>query len=164
MSEPPAEPPAELPPVEAVQDAAFFDGLRDFFERGIPFHETLGLRVVSVSRGACELLVPPSPRLVGDPYRPALHGGVISTLADTAGGLAVFSGAEPGDRVSTVDLRVDYLRPGQIDQPLRARARLVRLGNRVGMAEVVLFHEEPERPVAKAAGVYSVLRREGGAR
>ncbi len=141
----------------------YLDGLKRFFAEGIPFHATLGLVVEEVTEGSCLLTIPPNPGLVGDASRPALHGGVISMLADTAGGLAVFSGTQPGDRVSTVDLRVDYLRPGRTDVPLHARGTLVRLGNRVGMAEVKLFHEDETQLVAKAAGVWNVVRGKAGA-
>ena len=59
------------------------------------------------------LQLPYRAELIGDASRPALHGGVISTLIDVAGGFAVWTqlaGVE--DRVSTIDLRVDYLAPG----------------------------------------------------
>ena len=143
-------------------DQDYLDNLKQFFETGIPFHRTLGLKVLEVRAGHCLLELPAKAEHVGDISRPALHGGVISTLADTAGGLTVFSGAQPGDRVSTIDLRVDFLRPGRTDAPIRARGTLIRIGNRVGMAEMLVFHEGWEhKPVAKAAGVFNVVRAGG---
>ena len=63
-------------------------GLVAFFEEKIPFNKLLGMKVVSIAEGCCEMSIPIRPELVGDPSRPALHGGVISALADTVGGLA----------------------------------------------------------------------------
>jgi uncharacterized protein (TIGR00369 family) len=89
--------------------------------------------------------------------RPALHGGVISTLADTAGGAAVWAGVhDERSRISTIDLRIDYLRPGKLET-LAAEASVVRLGNRVGVADVRLFHPSaPDETIATGKGVYSV--------
>lgn len=134
------------------------DALVEFFERRIPFNAWLGMKVESLLPGRCRLRVPFRPELVGDPFRPALHGGVLSTLADTAGGLAVFTrvGALSA-RVSTVDLRVDYYAPGAL-QDLYADGEVVRVGNRVGVARVVLHPGDPASPVAEGKGVYSVRR------
>jgi uncharacterized protein (TIGR00369 family) len=74
------------------------------------------------------LVLPVRPEFVGDPRRPALHGGVLSALIDTAGGVAAWSALGTGGSVSTVDLRVDYLQPAGLGRP-RGRSRLVA-GNR----------------------------------
>ena len=53
------------------------------------------------------------PEFIGDPNREALHGGVLSTLIDTTGGLCCWSTLRhQNDRVSTIDLRIDYLLKG----------------------------------------------------
>ena len=83
-------------------------------EEFIPFNKFLGVRVGAIRKGFTRLEIPFRPELIGDPLRPALHGGVLSMLADTAGGMAVWSGiADDRSRVSTIDLRIDYLRPGK---------------------------------------------------
>lgn len=129
-----------------------------FFEQGIPFNAHLGLRVESLSRARCLLRLPPRPELVGNPALPAVHGGVLSALADTAGGMAVFTALPAGYSVSTVDLRVDYLRPGKVDALLYASATLVRLGNRVAVANCDIWQGDPENVIAQARGVYNVHR------
>ena len=134
------------------------DFLREFMEQAIPFNRFLGIQVAEVGPGRATLALPFRPEFIGDPLRPALHGGVLTTLADSCGGLAVFSRSRVGDRVSTIDLRVDFLRPGR---PLAivAEARVVRLGNRVGVVDITLFHEgERESPIATGKGVYNVKR------
>lgn len=132
------------------------DALIRFFEEGIPFNRYLGLKVVDLSLGHCTLRVPYQPALVGDASRPAIHGGVISTLADTAGGLAVFSMAGALDaRVSTVDLRVDYYSPAPLED-LYAVAEVVRLGNRVGIARIAIHAGDATRVLAEGKGVYNV--------
>lgn len=133
-----------------------------FFQENIPFNAWLGMRVERLEAGQCRLVVPFRPELVGDPLRPALHGGVLSTAADAAGGLAVFStAADLSTRVSTVDLRVDYLRPGRLEAVV-CDARVVRVGNRVAVAHVVLHHGDVDAPIAEMRGVYNVVRPQDG--
>jgi uncharacterized protein (TIGR00369 family) len=126
-------------------------------EDQIPFNRYLGMRGESVEKGRCVLRLPVRPEFVGDPRRPALHGGVLSSLIDTAGGLAAWSDLSPGETVSTVDLRVDYLEPAGVHGDLRAEAELVRRGNRVCHVRIMLWQQE--KLVAEGRGVYNIHRR-----
>src|SRR5947209_12551376 len=105
--------------------------IMDIMEKEVPFNRYLGIRGESAEKGRSVLRLPVRPEFVGDPRRPALHGGVISSLIDTAGGLAAWTALGPDESVSTVDLRVDYLEPAGLGAPLRAEAELIRKGNRV---------------------------------
>jgi uncharacterized protein (TIGR00369 family) len=141
--------------------------LREWFERGIPFNRMLGLVVERIERGHAVLRMPWRDELVGDLARNAVHGGVTSMLVDTAGGAACFAMLDAeDDRVSTVDLRVDYLRPGGAAD-LWCRAEIVRMGNRVGVARMEVYSGglpapgAPAKPIATGQGVYNVVRRSG---
>ena len=103
--------------------------------------------------------VPYRDELIGDPVKRALHGGVISMVADTAGGFAVWSALDDDrSRISTIDLRVDYLLPGK-QEPLRAHATLVRAGKAVGVADVRMYHPSSEsETIATGKGVYAIRR------
>jgi uncharacterized protein (TIGR00369 family) len=130
--------------------------IADFFEREVAFNRWLGLRVESIGEGRCVCRVPFRPELVGDPFRPALHGGVTSALADTAGGLAVYGAVGRIEaRVSTVDLRVDYYAPARMED-LIAEAEVVRVGNRVGVSRVLVHHGDRDALIAEGKGVYNV--------
>ncbi len=144
-----------------------FARLVAFMEEQIPFNRLLGLRVQALTPGDCLVRLPWRDELIGDATRPAVHGGVISALADTAGGLACFSClTSREDRVSTVDLRVDYLRPGP-SQDLLCHARTIRMGNRVAVARMEVFAGSLPPPdidpaslaIATAQAVYNVVRR-----
>src|SRR4029077_17426417 len=120
---------------DAVRDARLMhpDVLKQAMEEMIPFNRYLGVRVADVKKGFARLEVPFREELVGDPMRPALHGGVLSALADAAGGAAVRASIDDETaRVSTIDLRIDYLRPARLVTVV-AEARIVRTGNRVGV-------------------------------
>jgi len=136
------------------------ESIQRIFSAGIPFNAYVGLELVELERGRARARIPFRPELIGDPTRPALHGGVVSMLADTVGGAAVFSVTDPGDRVATLDLRVDYLLPGR-QADLLAEALVIRVGNRVGVASVRVWQPESnhgQESIAVAKGVYTVKR------
>ena len=133
--------------------------LREFFMREVPFNKFLGMTLAELRDGFARLELPFRPEFIGDSRRPALHGGAISTLIDTAGGAATFSKITMEDTCSTIDLRVDYLLPGS-PETLCAEATVLRIGNRVSAVDIRAFHPSaPERTVATGKGVYSVYRR-----
>lgn len=131
--------------------------LRQVMEEMIPFNKFLGIRAERIDRGNVRLELPFRDELIGDPLKRALHGGVLSTLADVAGGAAAWSAIEdPMARVSTVDLRVDYLRPGR-PHTVIADATVVRLGGRIAVTDMKMFHPGGEsEPIATGKGVYVV--------
>jgi len=135
-----------------------FKALADLIENGIPFNKVLGIRACEVVEGRVKLVIPFRDDLIGDSRRPALHGGVISTLADVCAGFAVWTRCELDDRIATIDLCVDYLRPATAHD-LYAEATVRLIGNRVGNAQVVLWSgDNPGEHVAEGRGVYNIRR------
>jgi uncharacterized protein (TIGR00369 family) len=131
--------------------------LKQLLEQVIPFNKFLGMRVVGIEQDVMVIELPFQEHFVGDPLRPALHGGVMSTIADVVGGMAVWSRVEDHRaRVSTIDMRIDYLRPGKLET-VRAEGRVVRLGNRVGVTDMRLYHPSDEsQTIATGKGVYNI--------
>ncbi|MEK1940584.1 MAG: thioesterase family protein [Pseudomonas sp.] len=153
MSEPTFELTAELK--QAVQS---------FFER-IPFNQMLGIRIDELSTEQVLMSLPMQPSLVGNFVHGILHGGVISALLDVTGGAMALIGAferhqnlsssERMARLSklgTIDLRVDYLRPGR-GQHFVAKAVLLRSGNKVAVVRSEL-HADDGTLVAVGTGTY----------
>jgi uncharacterized protein (TIGR00369 family) len=126
-------------------------------EEQVPFNRLLGIQGESASPGACVLVLPVREEFVGDFRRPALHGGVLSSLIDTAGGVAAWTALGPDQSVSTVDLTVDYLEPAALGPPLRATAQLVRKGNRVCHVRIAVTQDGVL--VAEGRGVYNIHKR-----
>lgn len=121
----------------------FVDGLKQIFEQLIVFNGVLGFKVMSVLPDKVTARIDMQPQLVGHPAYNRIHGGVISAGLDATGALAVLAaiGARhmddtPAQRLSrfsklgTIDLRVDYLRPG-IGEYFELHADVLRLGSRV---------------------------------
>ena len=134
----------DLPPADVVFEEAFVDALKDLFERKIVFNSVLGLKITSVTPRVVTATIEMRRELVGHFSHNRVHGGVISAGLDTMGGLACVAamGArhmdEPPEvriqrfaKLGTIDLRVDYLRPG-ISERFTLSAEVLRLGSRVG--------------------------------
>jgi uncharacterized protein (TIGR00369 family) len=126
-------------------------------EQFVPFNQLLGIRGESARDGRGVLVLPVRPEFVGDPRRPALHGGVLSSLIDTAGGVAAWTALGAHETLSTVDLRVDYLEPAGLGAPLRAEAEMVRKGNRVCHVRIAVTQDGVL--VAEGRAVYNIHRR-----
>ena len=89
---------------------------------------------------------------------PNVYDGTLEAVfVNTAGGVAAWSVLPPGESVSTVDLRVDFLEPADLTGPLRAEAVLVRKGNRVCHVRIQLT--QGERLVAEGTGVFNIHRK-----
>ncbi|MCF8159301.1 MAG: thioesterase family protein [Polaromonas sp.] len=130
-------------PAEIEFEAEFVSGLANIFEKLIVFNQMLGLKITSIKPGQVRARIDMKPELVGHYAYNRIHGGVISASLDALGGLAVMAaiGARhmnetPQQRLQrfaklgTIDLRVDYLRPG-IGEWFELRAEVMRLGSRV---------------------------------
>ncbi len=103
----------------------------------------LGLKISALAPERVVARIDMKPELVGHYAYNRIHGGVISAGLDAMGGLAVMAaiGARHMDetpeqrlhrfaKLGTIDLRIDYLRPG-IGSHFELRAEVLRLGSRV---------------------------------
>ena len=139
-------------------DPRIVELVRQFMAEQIPFNRVLGIEVGELKEGYARLEIPFKPELIGDPFKPAIHGGVLSALIDACGGAAVFTLITPPDTISTIDLRIDYLRPGATKRLICA-STVARMGNRVASVDSKIFHPEaPDRLIATGKAVYSVKR------
>ena len=138
--------------------------VRQVFEQGVPFNALLGLKVESLDPVAPKLRFDMRPDLIGNARRQILHGGVISAVLDVAAGFAIHLAvirqrAESAQEshfpsIGTIDLRVDYLRPGRGNYFI-ATGRVVRLGNRVAVAHMDLVNDSDEL-IATGGAAYMV--------
>jgi uncharacterized protein (TIGR00369 family) len=127
-------------------------------EQDVPFNRHLGFKVLEVGEGYVKTLVAYRPEFIGDPRRPALHGGFLASVVDACGGLAVWTHFDIDDLISTVDMRVDYLRPGP-DKDIIAESRVVRTGNRVSVVNTVIYTAgDPEMVLVEGRAVYNTRK------
>ncbi len=96
--------------------------------------ETLGLVDFGGEEGSIHVSLVPEERH----YNPlgSVHGGVLSTLLDTAAGCTVHSTLRPGELYTSLDLTVKFLRPASVASGrLTATGTLVQRGRRTALAQ-----------------------------
>lgn len=148
-------------------DTEFVTGLKEIFEEKIVFNQLLGLKITSLKPERVTARIDMRPELVGHYSFNRLHGGVISAGLDAMGGLAVMVaiGARHMDespqqrlqrfsKLGTIDLRIDYLRPG-IGDYFELRAEVMRLGSRVASTRMEFWGADGKL-LSTGAGAYIV--------
>jgi uncharacterized protein (TIGR00369 family) len=157
--------PIPSPPVGFEPE--FVAGLKRIFEEKIVFNQVLGLKITSLNPERVSGRIEMKPELVGHYAHNRIHGGVISAGLDAMGGLAVMAaiGArhldEPPEqrlhrfaKLGTIDLRVDYLRPG-IGEHFELHAEVLRLGSRVASTRME-FRSADGKLLSTGAGAYII--------
>ena len=141
--------------------------LTNLFEEQIFFNKLMGLKLQALSATQAHVSLAMRTELVGNFSEGRLHGGVISAALDTTGGIAVTAAlcaryphesfeqhAVRFARLGTIDLRIDYLRPG-ISQHFEMRAEVIRLGSRIANTRMEFF-DHGGKLLATGNGVYIV--------
>ena len=136
---------------DIVFEEEFVNGLKKIFEEMISFNRVLGLKIHALGPAQVRARIEMKPELVGHFSYNRIHGGVISAGLDAMGGLAAMAaiGARHMDEVpmqrlrrfanlGTIDLRIDYLRPG-IGAHFDLHAQVLRLGSRVASTRMEFF-------------------------
>jgi uncharacterized protein (TIGR00369 family) len=142
-----------LPPRPPEDQRRFEETLRDVFEDRIAFNRILGFTIESFDPAEPRVRFDMRPELVGHFLYGRLHGGVTSAVLDATAGFALMCAIadkhrdEPAEQVmhrftkmGTIDLRIDFLRQG-IGERFHAKARITRLGGRIGSTQMTLTNE-----------------------
>jgi uncharacterized protein (TIGR00369 family) len=140
-----------------------WEQLRRTFEERIPFNRVLGMKLAWVDGKPPQIRFAMRPDLIGNPARGILHGGVISSVLDVIAGVVIHAALierhgideKPTfPNMGTVDLRVDYLRPGR-GKHFVATGHVVRMGRRIAVAHMELVNDEGEL-IATGSAAYVV--------
>lgn len=139
-------------PRSADEQARLEAEIVEMMEQRTPYQKALGLRLHSLR--PLQLRLDWRPDLVGHYHSGRLHGGVIAAVLDAVAGAALMVGLadrHPQDtveqllhrvtRLGTIDMRVDYLRPG-LGRHFVADAEITRLGGRVGSTQMRFSNDE----------------------
>lgn len=123
---------------------------------GAAHTHALGFQYDGMDDGGVRIRVPYRDDLVGDAATGVLAGGLVTTLLDHVGGLAVWIALEGYRPIATLDMRVDYMRAAEPGVALLAEARCYRLTHSVAFVRAWAFETDPSDPVAAAQAAYVI--------
>lgn len=124
---------------------------------GVPIGQTLGFRLVDAGPGRVTLAGTPDARsynLIG-----TVHGGWAAAILDTAMALATLATLDAAHDFTTVDIKVNYLRPIVPGAEVQAEGRVLHAGRRVALCEARLT-DPAGKLLAHGTGTCLILARE----
>ncbi len=150
-----------------MNQAEIFKQIAQFWNNDMPFNQLLGLEIKHFDTQQSEVRFLWQDKLIGNPIQKILHGGVTASVLDLAGGVVAAANIidqledlspeniyQSLKKLSTIDLRTDFLRPGRGNEFI-ATARIIRSGSKVAVARMEL-HNELNDHIAFGTGTYMV--------
>lgn len=150
-----------------TNDEEFVSAINRLFNEEIPFNKLLGLKVELLGYDRVTVSFRMQDELMGHYKRKMLHGGAISSAIDVTGGLSAFMSLQqkmPGEtlearlerfgRVSTIDVHVDFLRPGT-GKSFIVTSYILRTGNKIAVTRIEL-HNDQDDLIAVGSASYVV--------
>lgn len=122
-----------------------------------PYFQLLGMRLIAVTDGSATLEMPVS----ANHYNPnnVAHGGAITSLADSAMGMAVFTTCTSGESFTSTDLNIHFLKPVTVESGvLRSVGRVIQRGQQIVVAEAEVVDQQNQL-VAQASSTLFILQR-----
>ena len=117
-----------------------------------PYGDFLGIKIIEVAAGksVCRLELQDHHMNTGG----RVHGGALTSLADTAAGVAVRSIRPEGKSSATTDLSIAFIRP-PLGKILEARAEVIHAGKRLFRTEIAVYCED--KLIAKTTATFMMV-------
>ena len=121
-----------------------------------PFARCLGIRI-----GEDDTLVMPfSPKIIGNPVLPAIHGGMTGAFLETTAIVGVTRELGVLAPPKPIGLTINYLRSGRALDSY-AKVSIVKQGRRVVAFEAQAWQDDPTKPIASAFGHFMLRKTPG---
>ena len=145
------------------------DAIKEYYLELIPFNKVLGIDIDDLDYETSQAVTSfnMTKDLIGNSIAGILHGGVIASVIDLTGGLSALISCvklnedKPIDIIkkkvissATIDMRVDYLRPGK-GESFKCKSRVIRAGSRIVVAKIDLYNEMKTR-IATGTATYLI--------
>lgn len=132
----------------------FLEALRAHYTRAIPHAHACGMQIVEIESTHAILSMPYRDSWLADTERGLIHTGAISTLIDNTCGVALMAAIGQFERIATLDLRLDYLRPAVAHQTLLARAECFRMTSTIAFVRASAWQEHRDEPCAVSQAAF----------
>ncbi|HOK01410.1 MAG TPA: thioesterase family protein [Spirochaetota bacterium] len=143
------------------------DTLKEVYNSKMPFNVYLGIKVTELSLERAIIEIESREELYGNYVQKILHGGVISAVIDLSGGIIAQTHAIHSmkgvsiaelisrfSKMSTLNMRVDYLRPGS-GKIFKCISHVIRAGNKIAVTRMDMFNDS-DILIATGTGTYLI--------
>ena len=125
---------------------------------GNHFGSLIGMGFRILEKGSVEYYLKIEEKHLATPA--AAHGGCIAALVDALLGVSALSAVcEDGKVVSTVEFKLNFLRPVLLNDSLKGLGEVVKAGNRIIFTEGKIFNQKGEI-VVTASGTFNAYPKE----
>jgi uncharacterized protein (TIGR00369 family) len=138
-----------------MEESDFIKTLSARFGRYSPHIVECGMEVLEISAAATVMSLPYRGDWLGDIDSGRLNPGIISVLVDSAAGLALLAHIGHAERIATLDLRMDHLRPAFRGSAVHCRAQCYRLAATIAFVRAEVWQDDPQQPIANASLVFA---------
>lgn len=121
-----------------------------------PFARCLGIRIGEEGT----LVMPFSPKIIGNPVLPAIHGGMTGAFLETTAIVGVTRELGVLAPPKPIGLTINYLRSGRALDSY-AKVSIVKQGRRVVAFETQAWQDDPTKPIASAFGHFMLRKTPG---
>jgi uncharacterized protein (TIGR00369 family) len=125
-----------------------------------PFARWLGIREHDQGTERGTLVMPFSPKIVGNPILPAIHGGMTGAFLETTAVVGVTRELGASAAPKPIGLTVNYLRSGRALDSF-ASVSIVKQGLRIVAFEAQAWQDDRSKPIATAFGHFMLRRTPG---
>ncbi|WP_171818582.1 PaaI family thioesterase [Pyxidicoccus fallax] len=143
--------PAPLPIADLVRQVRQTREYRKLTD-AIPYTRYMGIGVENLA-GEMLCRMAYSPKLIGNSLLPALHGGTLGALLESAAIFELLLQTDTERVPKVISLTVDFLRSGK-PQDTFAKALITRQGRRVANVRVEAWQDDRTRPIASAHALF----------
>jgi uncharacterized protein (TIGR00369 family) len=153
-----ADPMAGLVAAAGMSGLDYMRAIQDEKLPAPPIAVTMGFRLSEIAEGRAVFVAEPGEFL----YNPigVVHGGFAMTILDSAMGVAVHTTLAAGERYTTLETKVNFVRPITVKTgAVRCEGVVIHRGGRVATAEGKLFAADSEKLLAHGTTTCLVIPR-----
>lgn len=130
----------------------YYEEFKAIGTRASPCLHYLGVQLKELGEGHCSLTMPVKPEFLQGAGR--VQGGIITVIADEAIAHSLMTLVKPGESISTIELKINFLSPVQ-EGELISEASIVKKGKRIALGEAAIMNSDG-RLVAKAMATFLI--------
>jgi uncharacterized protein (TIGR00369 family) len=127
--------------------------LIDSFENS-PAWKLIGMKIRTLDDGKSCLELPVRESLLQ--RYDNVHGGILAMLADSAMSTALFTKIDQSELISTIELKVNYIRPG-VCETLVADGKVVHKGKNIAVCQSVIINGQGKQVIV-ATGTFMIKK------